>query len=106
LRRAEPREPIVRVARVERDGRRTSGPASGIDVVCVEPGPDGALDVRLLETRGEAATVEIAFGREPFGAERVDLLGAPVTPLTTAGRGLTLSLGAGRFDSVRARLSP
>jgi len=103
---AAPREPLVRIARIERDGRRTYGAASGIVPLAIEPGSPGTVDVRLLEVRGEAARVEIVFAREPFGAERVDLLGNALGSLTVTGRAFDVSIGAGRLESVRAQLAP
>ncbi len=103
---AAPREPLVRIARIERDGRRTVGPASGIVALSVEPGPAGTIEVRLLETRGEAGHVDVAFAREPFAAERVDLVGNPLGSVTLTGRSLDVAVGAGRIEVVRARLAP
>ncbi|MBL8861652.1 MAG: hypothetical protein JNK02_06530 [Planctomycetes bacterium] len=101
-----PREPLVRIARVERDGRRTLGPAAGLVPLSIEAGPKGCVDLRLIETRGEPCNVELVFAREPFGAERIDALGLPLTMLTTTARTVGLSLGAGRMEVVRVRLSP
>ncbi|MCY2961934.1 MAG: hypothetical protein NTY35_17390 [Planctomycetota bacterium] len=103
---ASPREPLVRIARIERDGRRVFGPASGIVPLAIQPGPDGTIEVRLADVRGEASNVEVSFAREPFGAERVDLLGRGLGALTVTGRGLDVSVGPGRFEIVRARLAP
>ncbi len=103
---AAAREPLVRIARIERDGRRTFGAASGLVPLAIEPGPDGTIDVRVLEVRGEAGRVEVVFAREPFEAERVDLLGAALGSLVVTGRSLDVSVGAGRFETVRARLAP
>lgn len=100
------REPIVRVARIERDGRRTVGPASGLVPLAIEAGPDGTIHLRVLETRAEAGHAEISFAREPFGAVRVDALGQEIGSLTVTGRAVDVSIGAGRVENVRARLSP
>lgn len=100
------REAIVRVARIERDGRRTLGAASGLVPLSIEAGPDGSIDVRVLETRGEAGHAEISFAREPFDAVRVDVLGRDVGSLTVTGRAVDVAIGVGKVESVRARLSP
>jgi hypothetical protein len=97
---------LVRIARIEPDGRRTTGLASGLVPLTIEPGPDGTIDVRFLEVRGDVARVQIDLAREPFGARRVDLLGNSHAAVTVTGRSLDVTVGAGHFETVRVRLGP
>ncbi len=100
------REPVVQISRLERDGRRTTGGASGILPLTIEPGGPGTVVVRLVELRGEAARVELMFAREPFDASRVDVLGEPLGAVSLSGRRVELSLGPGRYEAVSVRLAP
>ncbi len=100
------REPLVRIARIERDGRRSIGLDGGLLPLSVEPGPDGTIDIRFVEVRGEAARVQIDIAREPFGARRVDLLGNTTSNCTVTGRSLDVGVEAGHLETVRVRLGP
>jgi len=100
------REPVVQISRIERDGRRTSGAASGILPLSIEPGGPGTVVVRLAELRGEPARVELMFAREPFDAARVDVLGETLASTTLSGRRVELTLGPGRYEIVSVRLAP
>lgn len=103
---ARERDALVRLARIEHDGRRTTGRASGILPIAIEPGPDSTIDIRFVEVRGEPARVQLDFAREPFGARRVDLVGKSLGASTVTGRSLDVTVPAGQFETVRVRVGP
>jgi hypothetical protein len=103
---ATTRAPLLELARIEADGRRSVGAASGLAVLALAPGEGGWLRVLVGEMRNDAARADLLLEGAPFAARRERLDGRPIEDLRIEDRRVELRLEPGRCAIVALKLRP